>query len=141
MTNIDLHPIDTADPEILRRQAQRLKDDLTRMGNHTANLAGLLEHLAETDDDAAEAIREYCAGDSAALLTVQQFTDINLTTQYEVRVTIPLTVTVVIDAVSEDDARENVAEHLSNEVTVSVNGADEWDYDPYDCSPEYVSAA
>jgi hypothetical protein len=85
-------------------------------------------------------IREYCAGDYAVMTTVQQFTDVNLRTEYEVRVTVPITIPVVMEAVSEHDARENVCEYLSNEVTVSVSGADEWDYDLYDASTEYVTA-
>jgi len=140
MTSIDLHDIDTADPDILRRQAQRLKDDLTRMGQHVSNLAGLVDHLAE-DDDTVARIREWCADDNAVMLTVQQYTDVNLRSEYEVRVTVPVTITVVMEAVSEDDARENVCEYLSNEVTVSVSGADEWDYDAYDAEPEYVNPA
>lgn len=141
MTDIDLHDIDTADPEILRRQAQRLKDDLARMGRHVSNLAGLVDHLADNDDDITGMIREYCAEDNAVMLTVQQFTDVNLRAEYEVRVTLPITITVVMEAVSEDDARENVCEYLSNEVTVSVSGADEWDYDLYDATAEYVNPA
>jgi hypothetical protein len=140
VTNIDPHDIDTADPEILRRQAQRLKDDLARMGQHVSNLAGLVDHLADNDDEITGMIREYCAGDYAVMTTVQQFTDVNLRTEYEVRVTVPITITVVMEAVSEHDARENVCEYLSNEVTVSVSGADEWDYDLYDASTEYVTA-
>lgn len=141
MTDIDLHDTDTADPEILRRQAQRLKDDLARMGQHVSNLAGLVDHLADNDDEITGMIREYCAGDYAVMTTVQQFTDVNLRSEYEVRVTVPITITVVMEAVSEDDARENVCEYLSNEVTVSVSGADEWDYDLYDASTEYVNPA
>lgn len=141
MTDIDLHDIDTADPEILRRQAQRLKDDLVRMGRDASNLAGLVDHLADGDDEITRMIREYCAEDPAVMLTVQQFTDVNLLSEYEVRVTVPITITVVMEAVSEDDARENVCEYLSNEVTVSVSGADEWDYDHYDATAEYVNPA
>lgn len=141
MTSTDLYPIDTADPEVLRRQAQRLKDDLTRMGNDISSLAGLLGHLAETDDETVDAIREYCAGDDDALRAVQQYTDISLTTQYEVRVTFPVTVTVVFDDVSEDDAREHVGEYLSNEMQVHVHGVEEWDYDTYDLTTDYVSRA
>ena len=139
MTSIDLHDIDTADPEILRRQAQRLKSDYERMSKHVSNLAGLIDHIADGDDEITRMIREYCAEDYAVMTTVQQFTDVNLRTEYEVRVTLPITITVVMEATSEDDARENVGEYLSNEVSVEVSGADEWDYDSHDASAEYVT--
>jgi hypothetical protein len=42
---------------------------------------------------------------------------------------------------NEDDALENIGEHLSNEVRVDVHGAEDYDFDSYDFHIDGISEA
>jgi hypothetical protein len=98
----------------------------------------LLREMALT---AGEDMRRACENDSAFSDLVINYDIIDLTTEYEIRITVPVTMTIIVEGDSEDDARENIGEHLSHQVTVDVNGAEDYDFDSYDFDIQSVCKA
>ena len=143
---------DTADTDVLRAQIREISaenddrltiiEELRRANLKTIgdmNVAvALLRKMATI---AEEGMRRACENDSAFSDLVINYDIIDLTHEYEIRITVPVTMTIIVSGDSEDDALEGVGEHLSNEVTVDVHGVEDYDFDSYDFDIQNVCKA
>ena len=138
---------DTADVDALRAQIQSLNIDL-RQAKRDRDAAtdevtiavALITDLKDLFDNEAS-VRSLCADNEDYADLVRSHDIIDLSRDYEIRVTVPVTMTIIVSGDSEDDALENIGEHLSNEVSVDVHGAEEYDFDSYDYSIDGISEA
>lgn len=64
---------------------------------------------------------------------------VGLKREYEVVITVPLTVTVVVEAADDDDARDVADDHVRDEVYVNVSHVEDFDVEWSDCDITYVS--
>jgi hypothetical protein len=143
---------DTADTDVLRAQIREISaenddrltiiEELRRANLKTIgdmNVAvALLRKMATI---AEEGMRRACENDSAFSDLVINYDIIDLTHEYEIRITVPVTMTIIVSGDSEDDALESVGEVLSNEVTVDVHGVEDYDFDSYDFDIQNICKA
>ena len=138
---------DTADVDALRVQIKSLAIDLRQAQ----------QDLRATSDDAStgasiitdliakfgmeSAVRELCTEDAHYSEFVRSHGVMDLSRDYEIRVTVPVAMTIIVSGDNEDDALENIAEHLSNEVRVDVHGVEDYDFDSYDFHIDGISEA
>ena len=138
---------DTADVDALRAQIKSLAIDLRQAR----------QDLRATSDDAStganiitdlidkfgmeSAVRELCTEDDDYSEFVRSHGVMELSRDYEIRVTVPVTMTIIVSGDNEDDALENIGEHLSNDVRVDVHGAEDYDFDSYDFHIDDISEA
>ena len=136
--DIDTADTDTADTDVLRQRIHDLKDraerdarSLSRTNDDLQAAINMMRDLCD-DERVIEDIRNLCSEDKDYESLVLKYEIIDLSSDYEIRVTVPVTMTIIVEGTSEDDARENVGTFLSNEVTIDVNGAEDHDFDSYD---------
>ena len=124
---------DTADTDVLRQQISELRDRAERearsLSRSNSDLHTAVSLLTDLSDGNEDELRDLCDGNEDYENLVIKYEIIDLTTDYEVRVIVPVAMTILVPGTSEDDARENVGEVLSNQVTVDVNGAEDYDFD------------
>ena len=127
---------DTADTDVLRQQISELRDraerearSLSRSNSDLHTAVSLLTDLSKGND---EKLRALCNDNEDYENLVIKYDIIDLTTDYEIRISVPVTMTILVSGTSEDDAREGVSEFLSNQVVVDVHGAEDYDFDSYD---------
>ena len=127
---------DTADTDVLRQQISELRDRAERearsLSRSNSDLHTAVRLLTDLSDGNEDELRDLCDGNEDYENLVIKYEIIDLTTDYEIRINVPVTMTILVSGTSEDDARENVGEFLSNQVTVDVNGAEDYDFDSYD---------
>ena len=127
---------DTADTDVLRQQIRELKDRVERdsrsLNRNDSDLRTAIRLLTDLSDGNEDELRDLCNDNDDYENFVLKYEIIDLTNDYEIRISTPVTMTILVSGTSEDDARENVAEFLSNQVTVDVNGAEDYDFDSYD---------
>jgi hypothetical protein len=136
---------DTADTDALRDQVKAVTSQAARNERRIAELdsdlsvaVNLIRDLADGNEDD---IREMCSNDERLALFVREHNIVDISRDYEVRITIPVTLTIIVSGDNEDDAMDGIGEHLSNEVSISLHGAEDYDYDSYDWSLEGISEA
>ena len=135
MNTIDTDTADVRHPVLhqqiseLRDRAEREARSLSRANSDLHTAVSLLTDLSKGNDDK---LRDLCNDNEDYENLVIKYEIIDLTTDYEIRINVPVTMTILVSGTSEDDARENVSEFLSNQVTVDVNGAEDYDFDSYD---------
>ena len=127
---------DTAGIAEMRQQISDLRDraerDARSLGRSNSDLHTAVRLLTDLSDGNEDELRDLCDGNEDYENLVIKYEIIDLTTDYEIRINVPVTMTILVSGTSEDDARENVGEFLSNQVTVDVNGAEDYDFDSYD---------
>jgi hypothetical protein len=127
---------DTADTDVLRQQISELRDRAERearsLSRSNSDLHTAVRLLTDLSDGNEDELRDLCDDNEDYENLVLKYEIIDLTTDYEIRINVPVTMTILVSGTSEDDARENVGEFLSNQVTVDVNGAEDYDFDSYD---------
>lgn len=127
---------DTADTDVLRQQISELRDRAERearsLSRSNSDLHTAVSLLTDLSDGNEDELRDLCDGNEDYENLVIKYEIIDLTTDYEIRINVPVMMTILVSGTSEDDARENVSEFLSNQVTVDVHGAEDYDFDSYD---------
>jgi hypothetical protein len=127
---------DTAGIAEMRQQISDLRDraerDARSLGRSNSDLHTAVRLLTDLSDGNEDELRDLCDDNEDYENLVLKYEIIDLTTDYEIRINVPVTMTILVSGTSEDDARENVSEFLSNQVTVDVNGAEDYDFDSYD---------
>ena len=136
---------DTADVDALRAQVKAVTSMAFDLSAGVAELesdlsvaVNLIKDLADGNEDD---IREMCNNDERLALFVGDFDIVDLSRDYEIRVTVPVTMTIIVSGNNEDDAIEGIGEHLSSEVRVDVHGAEDYDFDSYDFHIDDISEA
>ncbi len=143
---------DTADTDVLRAQIREISaenDDrlniieelrranLATIGDMTT-AAALLREMATIAEDG---LRRACAQIDGFADLVVKYDIIDLTSEYEIRITVPVTMTIIVEGDNEDDALESVGEYLSNTVIVDVHGVEDYDFDSYDFDIQNICKA
>ena len=142
-TSIIDFDLDAADPDILRERIVALREAVAEAKANNNRLvasitvfANLVEYLNEEHNGS---IREWAKANPGGVWRITQDADITLADEYEVNLTVPVNITVTVEATDEDDAHHEAIRHLSDEVSISVTGDTDSDWDADDAKIKRVA--